>query len=222
MLAHVLGDAVLRPDRLPHRGQNELRVGDGRKRDEEHPAGEALDRFGRHLQREARLAGAAGPGEGEQASLPQELEQLGELALSADQLTRLGGQVRLVQAAKTRELALPELVEPHRLSEVLQPVLAQILERRTFDQLLRGLGDEDLPPVPGRTDAGGAMDVHADVALVRNGRLPRVDAHPNRELEPALRLLGRCQRVGGPGEGDEERITLCVDLYAAMTLERGT
>ena len=150
----------------------------------------------------------------------QELEQLGELALSADQLARLGGQVGLVQAAKTRELALPELVEPHRLSEVLQPVLAQIPERRTFDQLLRGLGDEDLPPVPGRADAGGAMDVHADVALVRNGRLPRVDAHPNRELEPALRLLGRGQRVGGPGEGDEERVALCVDLDAAVTLER--
>ncbi len=98
-------------------------------------------------------------------------------------------------------------------------MLAQIPERRTFDQLLRGLGDEDLPTVPGRADAGGAMDVHADIALVRNGRLTRMDAHPNRQLEPALRLLGRGQSVRGAGESDEERVTLSVDLDAAVTLK---
>jgi hypothetical protein len=50
-----------------------------------------------------------------------------------------------------------------------------------------------------------------------------VDAYadPDRPVtEGALRLSGGPERVGRSGEGDEERVSLCVDLHAAVPLER--
>ena len=69
-------------------------------------------------------------------------------------------------------------------------------------------------------DAGGAVDVDPDVALVSQLWLAGVDPHPDGNLECALRLLGRRQRVRGAGEDDEEGVALGVDLDPAVAFER--
>ena len=52
----------LDPQRLRDRPRDELRVADGRKRDEEHPSAELVQQLGGALQRQARLADPTRPG----------------------------------------------------------------------------------------------------------------------------------------------------------------
>ncbi len=63
------------------------------------------------------------------------------------------------------------------------------------------------------------MDVDADVALSGQGRLTGVDPDPNRELELTLGLLGGAERVRGTLEGNEEGVSLRVDLDSGVALE---
>ena len=61
------------------------------------------------------------------------------------------------------------LVEADGAIEVLQPLLAEVSKEDVeilllvLEQGLRGLGDEDLPAVPGRADPGRAVDCEARV-----------------------------------------------------------
>jgi hypothetical protein len=80
------------------------------------------------------------------------------------------------------------------------------------DQARRGLGDEHLAAVPRSGYAGGAVDVEADVALLRHLRRAGVDPHAHRDHKLLLRLAGSGERSGRGREGDEEGITLRVDL----------
>ena len=66
------------------------------------------------------------------------------------------------------------------------------------------------------------MNVHPDVALPRPHRLAGVDADANPDRpsgESALRARGGGDRVARAGERDEERISLSVDLGAAVVGE---
>jgi hypothetical protein len=66
------------------------------------------------------------------------------------------------------------------------------------------------------------VNVHPDVALVRPQRLAGVDADANSDRpsgEAALSAGGGGDRVARTGEGDEERISLRVDLGAAVVGE---
>ena len=76
------------------------------------------------------------------------------------------------------------------------------------------------PPVARRGDPGGAVDVGADVALVRQQRRARVNAHPHRDRQRRLGFLRGRQRTRRGRERDEERIALRVDLDAAVPRER--
>ena len=78
----------------------------------------------------------------------------------------------------------------------------------------------------GRADASGADDVEADIALLREVRLARVQADPNahgaivRPLVRGVRALhvGRCSDgLASPREREKERVPLGVDLDAAGT-----
>jgi hypothetical protein len=98
-------------------------------------------------------------------------------------------------------------------------VLPELAERVVFDETSRRLGEDDLAPVCGRGDAGSAVDVHADVALVGDDRLAGVDAdaHANRAgFQGAARVGGGRDCVGGTREGNEEGIALRVDLDSAL------
>ena len=78
--------------------------------------------------------------------------------------------------------------------------------------------------MPGRTDPGAPMDVKADLAIRRDGRLSRVKTHANPELGAPRqgvrpdRPLGRDgggHAIAGSRERGEERIALRVDLSAS-------
>ena len=83
--------------------------------------------------------------------------------------------------------------------------------------------DEHLPAVAGGGDAGGAVDVAADVALLGQERRPRVQADPHLDRAGGERLGHR--RRGGERarrgrEGEEEGVALRVDLDAALARRR--
>ena len=82
-------------ERLRDRRHDELPVADRRERDEEDAVSELLDHLGGGLEREARLAGAAGARERQQADVVgQERLQLLELVVAPDQ--RIGWTGRFV------------------------------------------------------------------------------------------------------------------------------
>ena len=91
------------------------------------------------------------------------------------------------------------------------------------EQVARRVRQENLPTVAGGGDPGRTVHVHSDVALVRQQRLARVDAHPHGDavlLKKSLRVAGRGRRVARTAEGDEEGVALGVDLDAVVRLPR--
>jgi predicted metal-binding membrane protein len=186
------------------------------------PVGELLDELGSELEGEARLAAPARPRHGEEAVRPDQPARLFELALATDERSRLDREVRPVQGLQSRKRLVAKLVQVDRRAQVLQSVLAQIRELGAVEEPLRRLGDEHLAAVACAHDPGGSMHVHADVALVGDERLARVDAHPHAHRpvrETVLGSGGRNDGIGRTGEGDEKRVTLCVHLDAAVARE---
>jgi hypothetical protein len=130
---------------------------------------------------------------------------------------------------------LAELKDPLRAVEVLQAMLPEVQELDTGRKLFLHeftcrAREEDLTAVAGRADTGRPMNAETDVALPTDGRLGSVDAHadpyllsvgPGVARERALRGEGSGDCVLCAGEGDEERVTLRVDLVAARFLEGG-
>src|SRR5439155_12312154 len=141
----------------------------------------------------------------------------------ADQRCRLHREVRWVQALQRRKLTVAELVEPLRLSEVSEPVLTEVTQLDVAaEQVACRLGDQHLPAVPGRRDPGRTMDIDPDVSLLGDDRLACVQAHAYANRPLAQRLLGVrrcCERVLRTPKGDEEGVTLRVDLDAVVAVK---
>src|SRR5205807_1024981 len=81
----------------------------------------------------------------------------------------------------------------------------------------------DLPAVGRLADAGGAVDIEADVFPSRAAQLPAVQAHPHPERrafgpgmggEGPLGSDGGSEGLGGVGEDDEEGVALAALLFA--------
>ena len=88
-----------------------------------------------------------------------------------------------------------------------------------LDELRSRGRDEHLPAVPGGGDAGGTVDVSADVALVGEKRRPGVQADPDLDRAGGERLGERRRRSERPRrrrEGEEEGVALGVDLDPAV------
>ena len=99
------------------------------------------------------------------------------------------------------------------LAEIAQAVAGQVMRR---------LADEHLAAVAGSRDPRRAVDVDADVTLLRDERFAGVEAHSDTERAVLERPLGvgrSTQRVGRAREGDKERVALRVDLDAAVSGE---
>jgi hypothetical protein len=162
-------------------------------------------------------------GEGQQArALPQQLDDLGQLPLPADERGGRPGQVRVRDRPQGRESLAPELEEPERLGEVLQPVLAEV-GQLALDKRARRLREEHLAAVPGGGDPRRQVDVRADVALPAAVRAPRVQAHPHPDRaggQCLLAVAGGRERRGRGRERVEEGVSLGVDLHAATPSER--
>jgi hypothetical protein len=82
-------------ERPGDRGQHKRRIPDRRQVDHEDACGEPLDQLGAELKGKPRLAGPAGPREGDETDVgaADQLPELGDLALPAEQRRQLGGQI---------------------------------------------------------------------------------------------------------------------------------
>src|SRR5262249_47922647 len=120
-------------------------------------------------------------------------------------------------------LTRTQLVDPLGRGQVLQPVLAKIDDIPHPGEVPRSLREKHLSAVADRRDPRGAVHIDADIALVDQERLTRMDAHPNAHRaspERRLALTRRSYSVARAGEGDEERVALRVNLNPVMTDER--
>src|SRR5918996_3579552 len=97
--------------------------------------------------------------------------------------------------------------------------------QRRAEERARRLGEEDVPTLPSAAEPSGAYDVEAEVALLAEGRLARVEAHPHAHVFPArpsLLGVGPLRRdrarhgITRAGEGEEQRVALRVDLDPAV------
>ena len=131
------------------------------------------------------------------------------------------GEGRAAERSQGREVGREpwrhELEQLLRLGDVLQPMPAERPEGPARngpvpDDVARRLRDEDLPAVARRADAGGDVDVEADVALVAELGLAGVDADahahdavrgPRLALDRALEPDRGRDRVAGAGEGEK-------------------
>jgi hypothetical protein len=116
------------------------------------------------------------------------------------------------------------LKDPNRFGEPLYAVLAQIDDTVSIERgacvLVSLLRDQDLAAVPGRSDPRSEVDVLADIPLGTGERLAGMEAHADRDgprSQPVLNFRCGRDRSTSVVEGDEKRVTLCIDLYAAMT-----
>jgi hypothetical protein len=134
------------------------------------------------------------------------------------------GQIRLMERRERREVVVAELVDALGGGQVLEPVLAEVAEAVRAVKERGGRGrDEHLTAVAAGGDAGRAVNVSADVALLSEMRRTGVEAHahPDRAGREALeRLPRRGERTRRGREGDEERVSLRVDLNPAVGAER--
>ena len=123
----MLGEIALRSERRADRRQDERRVLNRLQPDPPDAVLPFLDHLRRGLDCHARLARAAGPGQGQHPTVfvPQQPEHLAQLLLSPDERSRLQRQVRLVQRLQRRELRVAHLVERLRSRQVLQAVQAR-------------------------------------------------------------------------------------------------
>src|SRR6266487_2073445 len=142
--------------------------------------------------------------------------------LATEEGRRGDGEIRPVERLQGRELVAAELEDPLWRAQVLEPVLAEVAELVPVDERRARSRDENLPAVPGGSDACRAMDVRADVALLREQRRAGVETHPDRQLELRLCGAGGVKGSGRSRERNQERVALRVHLDAAASPGRLT
>ena len=217
-------------DRLRNRRRKQLRRCHRNERDEVHAVRVALDPARGGLERKPGLARTARPDEREQTTvgLLEQPVDLVQLRHAADERRARGRQVlrarldRLQQREVTTELVHLELVDALRRAQILEPVDAQVANSRVHERTGR-LRQEHLPAVPDRGDPRPLVHVEADVSLLCQPGLARVQPHPNanRSIRQRTLAIGRGGNgIRRAGEGDEERIALRVDLDALVLRER--
>jgi len=98
-------------------------------------------------------------------------------------------------------------------------------------QLPRRLRQHHLPAVRGRRDPRRPVHIHPDAIVVLDGRLPRMQAHPDPDRRPAgpviarqraLRRQAAPHRIAGRGEDHEETVALGSHLPPAGGADGGT
>ena len=224
-LADVADEIFARAERAADFLQHELLVVDRCQLDPEDARPELRHELGRRLDRQAGLAGAAGPREREQPrSVTDTCDDRRRVARAAEERARGSREVRVGDRLQRWEGPVAELVERNWLVEVLQPVLAEIEQVEPTAELTAGVsGEHDLATVAHRADPGRKVDVGPDVPLARHARRARVDADPDAN-RPGIEELGSLRssgdRIVRRGKDEEERVALGVDLGAVVARER--
>ena len=109
------------------------------------------------------------------------------------------------------------------MGQVLQPVLTEVAHRQIREQVAGRLRKQHLPAVGCRHHPSPPVQSDADVALLGEGRLAGVDAHPHshrRRRQRALCVCGRSDRVRRTPEGAQKGIALRIDLNAIVRGDR--
>ena len=120
----------------------------GGEPDPEDPGLELADELGRRLDRQSRLARAAGTGQGhEPSAVAQQSGDFIELPLTADERTHRPRQVGVRDRLQRREALVSELEDRHRVAEILQPMLAQVCDVDPVEQLLGHMREQHLAAV---------------------------------------------------------------------------
>ena len=156
---------------------------------------------GRGLDREPRLARAAGPGQRDETRAVLEPRQhLEQLVVSAHERARRTRQVRVGDRLQRREGAVAELEDRDRLGDVLEPVLAEVGDARRRRARVSSRERTTWPPCAGGRDARSEVDVVADVALLADVRRAGVqaDAYP-RSAPSSARFMPSRPRPAAPG-----------------------
>ena len=129
-----------------------------------------------------------------------------------------------------RKIGQDDLKEMFGMLEVFEARLAHVpqadlIGERILAQIACCLREEHLAAMPGGGDAGGAMDVYADVVVTRDGGRASMESDANGERCPVgpgisrerpCRLRCRPYRVFRAREGDEERIALRIHFDAIV------
>ncbi len=195
--------------------------GVGGEVDEPHAVTEAVGEVGGDLEPEPGLAGATGPGDGEQPGgrVVEHEPDGGEFLRAAEEVGGLERQVvgsgveGLEGGEVGAEVGVDELIEVLGLGEILETMDAEVTNGgvggEVADAEVDGvLREEHLPAVPGRHDASGAVHDRTKVVVVAAEGLAGVDAHPGPDgcgaprfgMQRPLGVDARGHRIGRSGE----------------------
>ena len=194
-----------------------------------HAVGERVELVGRGVQRESRLAAAAGAGERHQPVLAHGLTHRRDLGVATDEARNLRGQVRRHRAERPQrrelvsEIGVHELPDPLGPPEILQSMQSQIAElgvvrKRVDDEIARRVRDQRLAAVTDRTHARAPDDRRTEVVPgITEADLARVQRHPHPHRatvgpgllrERALHVERRGHRVRRPRERPDHAVAL--------------
>jgi hypothetical protein len=228
--------SVGEPEGLGHRARHEVGRGDRRELDEEDSVGVVRECPTGNLEAEPRLPGPSRTCERQEPAAGQELLDLLDLAVPAQEARHAGRQVvrNRIQRRDRRKRGLQprdhELPQSFRAIQVPEPMLPEVTQLDAFRQAILDqhpgrIGEEHLPAMADAGDAAGPMHMEADISVRADAGLAGVETHadPHRDVgrpwlggEPALRGRGGGHRPGSGGEGDEERVPLGADLHAVL------
>ena len=225
------------PSALAIREAIEARVADRLERHEPHAVGELVGDVGGELERQAGLAGAAGPGQRQQPGRREELGRLAQLRLPPDEARQLGRQVVRAGGRATGSAESPTAGRRSTSWQIRSgrrsfrrcspsPRMADSLgaarrRRGPTSSLTAGPGRRGRPPATRAARWTSAPTYSPSASSVPS---PRVEPHPDAErdvVRPGLRgesplgVDGGRDRVGCPPEDGEEAVALGLLLVAA-------
>ena len=164
----------------------------------------------------------------------QQLERALHLGSSPDNRVRRGGQIRTVERAQRRKIALQtgdqQLKQVLRRRQVLEPVIAKVTARHDLPEHAPGLlCDKHLPAVRDRHHPRCPMNIDPQEVPVAGGRSTRVDAHAHLRRPPIGPVTARQRNLGTLRAADrllsadehcEERIPSGADLTTTRCSNR--
>ncbi len=229
----------LEPKDRCQRLRHEVGIRQAREFDQPHAIRKRVEQVGGDLQREPRLAAAAGAGQREQPGLAQQRLHFRDFLFAADEARQLLRQVvgRRVQRAQRRERALqfaghelPEVLGARQIAQADAPQVQELDARResATAQVDDRLRHQDLAAVRGAGDARRTIDGAAEVVAVADLRDAGVQsaAHPERNParladrgHAALQAERRRDRRRGVGEDRMQSVADHFHHAAAVRLD---
>ncbi len=210
----MLGEAVLRSQRLGNRLVDQGRVAQRGEADPEDACLVGRDKRCRRLNGESRLPRPARARQRHQPCAADRVEQLAQLTLPADERARGAREVGVRDRLQRREALRPELEERYPLVEIRETVFAE-LDQLAVDERPRRCRHDYLAAVTRSGNASGTVKLPPGVALARQLKRASVQPHPYLDLAGRERLLTICcggERLDWIGEGIQEGVPLRVDL----------